>query len=80
MGAYKTDNGDSFVLPSVREAETRIYNSKLNHEYCPIAGIKEYIDLSIEFAYGSDSHVIKNGQIASIQSLSGIYLFIYPLV
>lgn len=32
VGAYRDDNGKPWVLPSVREAESRIINRGMNHE------------------------------------------------
>lgn len=71
VGAYRDDDGKPLVLNCVREAERRLTESKPDHEYAGIAGLKEYVDKSIEFAYGSNVDVIKQGRVAAIQTLSG---------
>merc|ERR1719499_171856 len=38
VGAYRDDNGQPFVLPSVRQAEQNVVTRKLNKEYAPIGG------------------------------------------
>ena len=71
VGAYRDDNGKPFVLKSVREAEKRIAVKNVDHEYAGIAGVQQFIDLSLDFAYGDSCGVLKSGRIAAIQSLSG---------
>lgn len=71
VGAYRDDNGRPLVLQSVREAETRLFNKHADHEYGGIAGIQEFIDKSVEFAYGPNARVIRENRVAAIQSLSG---------
>lgn len=60
------------MLPCVREAE-KINMSKdtLNHEYLGIAGDPNFVKLALEFAYGEDSDVLKEGRVAGVQTLSG---------
>ena len=43
----------------------------MDHEYASIQGIDSFIDKSVKLAYGGDSEIYKNGQIAGAQSLSG---------
>jgi aspartate aminotransferase len=71
VGAYRADDGKPLVLDCVREAEKRITEKKMDHEYAGIAGVLNYVDLSLEFAYGKDSIPIKEGRIAAVQTLSG---------
>jgi len=71
VGAYRGDDGKPYVLPSVREAEERLLKGEMKHEYAGIAGIKDFVDLSLKFAYGSDASVLKEGRVAAVQSLSG---------
>lgn len=71
VGAYRDDNGSPWVLKSVREAEKRIVEKNVDHEYAGIAGLQSFIDSSMKFVYGENSEAIKNGRIAAIQSLSG---------
>lgn len=71
VGAYRDDSGKPFVLNSVRTAEKRVLDAKMNHEYAPIIGVKSYVDRSLEFVYGKDSPAISADRIAAVQALSG---------
>ncbi|KDO34648.1 hypothetical protein SPRG_00710 [Saprolegnia parasitica CBS 223.65] len=71
VGAYRDDNGKPYVLPSVWEAEKRLIDAKKNKEYAGIAGIKEFVDLSLKFAYGDNSKAIKDGRVTGVQTISG---------
>lgn len=71
VGAYRDDNGKPFVLESVREAEKRIFESKLDHEYLPIGGHAQYNKLVQELQLGKDSPVIGEKRAVTIQTLSG---------
>ena len=42
VGAYRDDNGKPFVLDCVREAEKRIFEKQLDHEYLPIGGLPAF--------------------------------------
>ncbi|KAG6580313.1 Aspartate aminotransferase [Phytophthora cinnamomi] len=50
VGAYRDDDGKPYVLPSVQEAEKRIMAAGKNKEYAGIAGMKDFVDLSLQFA------------------------------
>ena len=71
VGAYRGDDGKPLVLESVREAERRIYEAKMNHEYAGIVGVADFNKLSLQFAYGADSAPIAEGRVAVTQTLSG---------
>lgn len=71
VGAYRDDNGKPFVLPSVLEAEKRIMAAGMNKEYAGIAGMKDFVDLSLKFAYGDDCEALKQGRITGVQTISG---------
>ena len=71
VGAYRDENGKPFILDSVKKAKDLISKQNLNHEYAGIAGLLPFVDHSIKFAYGQDASVIKNGQVAAVQTLSG---------
>ncbi|KAF8820977.1 aspartate aminotransferase [Cardiosporidium cionae] len=84
VGAYRDDNGQPWVLESVRLAEIKRYNEILssfssslseekmlitrNHEYLPISGNKRFVELAVSLAYGP---LIENRSVAACQSLSG---------
>jgi len=75
VGAYRDDNGKPWVLPSIKSAEEKLvkegWNGVFQKEYAGITGIKEFVDASLEFAYGKDSPAIKEKRIAAAQVLSG---------
>ncbi len=71
VGAYRDDAGKPYVLHSVREAERRIIEAKMNHEYAGITGVAPFVDLSLKFAYGDNSKVLAEKRVAGTQTLSG---------
>lgn len=71
VGAYRDDKGKPFVLPSVRTAEKKIVESKLDKEYAGITGVPAFAKAAALLAYGSDSAVIKEDRVAITQSISG---------
>jgi aspartate aminotransferase len=71
VGAYRDENGKPYVLQCVREAEKRIYEGKMDHEYAAIGGIPAYNKVCQELQLGADSPVIKEKRAVTIQSLSG---------
>ena len=71
VGAYRDDAGKPYVLPSIREAESRVVNGNPNHEYAAITGDAEFVKLSLEFAYGPDSAPLVENRVAAAQVLSG---------
>lgn len=69
VGAYRDENGKPWVLPSVREAEKRIWESPAeNKEYLPIDGDRDFVQLAMRFAYGPDMPL---DHLAGVQTLSG---------
>lgn len=72
VGAYRDENGKPWVLPSVKEAESRmIDDSSQNKEYAPITGDLVFVDLALKFAYGSEIFDENSERIAGVQALSG---------
>lgn len=69
VGAYRDNDGKPLVLDVVREAERRIVEAKMDHEYAGIDGLPEYVSLSLKFAYGDDPKLLQ--RISAVQSLSG---------
>jgi len=70
QGAYRTEEGQPFVLPAVREAEERVVAAGYDKEYLGVEGNIEFLKAAAAFAFGSDSDVL-DGRIAAVQSLSG---------
>jgi len=54
----------------VQNALQIIQDANLFHEYLPIVGLRDFIDHSLELAYGK-SKALKEKRIAAIQTLSG---------
>lgn len=65
------DNGKPYVLPSVREAEHKVVESKLDKEYAGITGVPTFTKAAAVLAYGSGSRVIKDDRVVITQSISG---------
>jgi len=71
VGAYRTDEGKPFILPSVKQAIKLIDDANLDNEYGPIAGIPSFTNASARLAFGEDSEVIKSKRYATVQGISG---------
>ncbi|KAI8905836.1 pyridoxal phosphate-dependent transferase [Gorgonomyces haynaldii] len=71
VGAYRDDNNKPYVLPSVRKAEQIVEQKKLDKEYLGITGDAGFQKLAAELAYGPDSPALKEGRVATAQSISG---------
>lgn len=71
VGAYRDDNNKPVVIDAVKEAQKRITAANLNNEYAPIAGDAAFVKSAVALAYGAAGDVVKNSQVAAVQSLSG---------
>ncbi|CEM13057.1 unnamed protein product [Vitrella brassicaformis CCMP3155] len=70
VGAYRDNQGQPWVLPSVRRAEElRLQNEDRHHEYNPITGKNDFVRNAVALAYGEDLCAARH--IAAAQSLSG---------
>ncbi|KAH6688363.1 aspartate aminotransferase [Plectosphaerella plurivora] len=69
VGAYRDDQGKPYVLPSVRTAEQKVVEAKLNKEYAGITGVPEFSKAAAVLAYGKNSPAAD--RIAITQSISG---------
>lgn len=65
------DAGKPYVLPSVREAESRIVDTKLDKEYAGITGVPAFTKAAALLAYGPDSAAVKEDRIVITQTISG---------
>lgn len=63
--------GKPFVLPTVRQAEQFLVDSKLDKEYTTIAGLPDFTVNSIKLALGPDSDVVKSKRFATVQTIGG---------
>merc|ERR1712028_326220 len=72
IGAYRTDEGKPLVLNCVKKAEKLILDdSSLNKEYLPQRGDVSYSQLCQKMLFGDDSQLLKDGVVATAQTLSG---------
>ncbi|KAJ5771778.1 hypothetical protein N7520_002307 [Penicillium odoratum] len=71
VGVYKTDEGEAYVQPSVKEAKERIFHdSEWHHEYRPWAlGSPAYRALSEKLLFGADHRLLREKRIVSMQTL-----------
>jgi aspartate aminotransferase, mitochondrial len=75
VGAYRDAEGKPWILPSVQEAEARLWQQQadtptvVNKEYLPIEGDAAFLQLALQFAYGPD--LMSQYSLAAVQSLSG---------
>ena len=51
VGAYRTEDGKPWVLPTVRKAEKLIVKNEMNHEYLPQDGHKGFRDAAADLLY-----------------------------
>ncbi len=59
VGAYRTDEGEPYVLPVVKRMEQELVNDpQHNHEYFPQDGVPAFNQLSAELILGKDSPAI----------------------
>merc|ERR1719272_1736886 len=72
IGAYRTDEGKPLVLNCVKKAEKiMLEDASLNKEYLPQRGDVAYAALCQKMLFGEDSKLLKDGVIATAQTLSG---------
>ncbi|CAL8069109.1 unnamed protein product [Calicophoron daubneyi] len=71
VGAYRDDNGKPYILPSVKEAESRIISRNMDHEYAPISGIPEFCKEAAKLALGEKSKPLEEKRNVTVQSISG---------
>ncbi|KAJ5981167.1 hypothetical protein N7522_013982 [Penicillium canescens] len=67
-GAYRDENGEPWVLPSVREAKKRF--SQAAHEYLGIAGSPTFLNLAKGLVFGPVASSLQDNA-TSIQTVSG---------
>ena len=59
IGAYRTEEGEPWVLPSVKAAEQRLLDRGENKEYATQAGVPAFVDHAMHFAYGDASEPLE---------------------
>ncbi|XP_064600448.1 aspartate aminotransferase, cytoplasmic-like [Liolophura sinensis] len=72
VGAFRTDDGEPWVLPVVRTAESQMAaDLSLNHEYLPVVGLASFRTASVSLLLGPDSPAILENRVEGVQSLGG---------
>lgn len=72
VGAFRTEDGQPWVLPAVKKAEQAIVNNaQLNKEYLPIAGFPSFVSAVKKFVLGPESKILLQDRAVGIQTLSG---------
>ena len=75
VGAYRTDQGQPWVLPCVKKAETKLaaqtQEELINHEYLPVLGQESFCSAATTMLLGESSPAIKQGRAFGVQALSG---------
>jgi len=72
IGAYRTEEGNPYILKVVQKVEREIINDKkLDKEYAPICGDPQYVHSCQSVILGKDSAALKEKRTAGAQSLSG---------
>jgi aspartate/tyrosine/aromatic aminotransferase len=71
IGAYRDENGQPIVLPSIRAAEVKLTEANVNHEYLNQDGLDEFLSACQVLCFGDSASVVKEKQVHSIQSISG---------
>lgn len=71
VGAYRDEEGKSVTLPSIREAEKRVYEANEGHEYLTQDGLEAFTKCAQGLFFGEDSDVLKENRCYTIQAISG---------
>jgi aspartate aminotransferase len=71
IGAYRDEEGKPYLMPCIDEATKRLAARKLDHEYCDMTGVADFIRSAESLAFGDDHPILKSGKLCSVQTLSG---------
>ncbi|KAM0900738.1 hypothetical protein ACQ4PT_020441 [Festuca glaucescens] len=71
VGAYRTEELQPAVLNVVKKAENLMLEKGEFKEYLPIEGLAAFNKATADLLLGPDNLVIKQGRVATLQSLSG---------
>ncbi|KAJ1564505.1 Aspartate aminotransferase, mitochondrial [Nowakowskiella sp. JEL0078] len=71
MKAWRTNDGEPYILKSVSRAEKIISDRNLDKEYSGILGLPEYLKCASELSYGKNSEALRSNRVALVQSISG---------
>ncbi|WP_307697523.1 amino acid aminotransferase [Variovorax paradoxus] len=71
IGVYLDEQGVLPMMAAVREAEVRVFERGGPKPYLPMSGAAEYRRLAQELAFGADAPVLREGRVATVQTLGG---------
>ena len=72
VGAYRTDEGKPWVLPTVKKASRQLEeNPDIDHEYLPITGLPQFTKAAQGLIFGKQNKAVDEGRVISVQTLSG---------
>lgn len=71
VGAYRTEELKPYVLDVVKRAERLMIEADYDKEYLPMQGLAEFNAATVELLLGADSPAVRDGRVATVQSLSG---------
>ena len=70
-GVYKDGDGNTPILPPVKEAETRILKAESTKNYLPIDGSPQYVAIVQRLLFGNDHEVVATGRAATAHTPGG---------
>ena len=71
VGVYKDESGNTPILKSVAEAQTRLLASETSKVYITPQGVQGFIDGMLSLILGDASNVIADGRVAAVQAPGG---------
>lgn len=78
LAAYRTDDGQPWVLPVVKKVEKIIvHDDRLNHEYLPILGLPDFRSSASKIALGDDSPAIQENRVCVVKDCTVFQFLIY---
>lgn len=77
LAAYRTDEGQPWVLPVVKKVEKIIvHDDRLNHEYLPILGLPEFRSSASKIVLGDNSPAIQENRVCGVKSQTTLFEFL----
>jgi aspartate aminotransferase len=71
VGVYKDESGNTPILASVKEAETRVLKGEKTKSYLPIEGSPIYNSATQTLLFGADHEIIRSKRAATAQAPGG---------
>ncbi|VEU21103.1 DEKNAAC101954 [Brettanomyces naardenensis] len=74
VGAYRTDKGEPWIMPSIRMAEEILAKTETDKEYAPILGSPSFIDEVQRLLFNHDTsgyQLLADGRVVTAQGISG---------